>query len=111
MPSRLSHGPAVGLSASRLGIANHVAYHPVPYIPSRALAGQAKEEQEAAKEHGQRNGQAGALPVGEEASNAVPMSKRSLDTSTDSVDDSQFLEEYCPDTPEPARGKNKHSQS
>lgn len=76
-----------------------------------SCAWQAREEQETAKEHGQRNGQAGAIPVGEEASNAVPMSKRSLDASSDSVDDSALLEEYCPDTPEPARGKNKHSQS
>ena len=83
----------------------------MPYIPSSALHGQAREEQEAAKECGQHNSQPGAIPVGEEASNAVPMSKRSLDASSDSVDDSQLLEEYCPDTPEPARGKNKHSQS
>lgn len=73
---------------------------------------QAREEEEE-RQRAQTSGKAGAgdIPEGLEASNAVPLSKRTADASSDSVDESQLLEECYPDTPEPARGKNKHSQS
>jgi len=78
-----------------------------------SLPTQGREEQGESWEHAQSNGQTstGAIPDGQEASNAVPLSKRSADASSDSVDESQLLEEFSPDTPEPARGKNKHSKS
>ena len=74
---------------------------------------QAEAEREEALEETQSNGKAGtgAIPEGQEASNAVPISKRVADASSDSVDENQLLEECNPDTPEPARGKNKHSRS
>lgn len=73
---------------------------------------QAREEEEEGQ-RAQINGKAGSgnIPEGLEASNAVPLSKRTADASSDIVDESQLLEECYPDTPEPARGKNKHSQS
>lgn len=75
---------------------------------------QTRDDEDEAQDRAQANGQAGTGPAldGQEASNAVPLiNKRSADASSDSVDESQLLEECYPDTPEPARGKNKHSKS
>lgn len=74
---------------------------------------QAKEEHEEALEHMHSSGNTstGDIPEGQEASNAVPLSKRVAEASSDSVDETQLLEECYPDTPDPARGKNKHSKS
>jgi hypothetical protein len=47
------------------------------------------------------------VPEGETASNVVALRHGSTD---DSLDESQLLEECYPDTPEPARGKNKRSK-
>ena len=76
------------------------------------LRSHAEEEREYL-DHMQSNRQAstGNIPEGQEASNAVPISKRVAEASSDSVDETQLLEECYPDTPEPARGKNKHSRS
>ncbi len=47
------------------------------------------------------------VPEGETASNVVALRHGSSD---DSLDETQLLEECYPDTPEPARGKNKRSK-
>ena len=49
----------------------------------------------------------GELLEGESASNVVVLRHGSTD---ESVDETQLLEECYPDTPEPARGKNKRSK-
>ncbi len=74
---------------------------------------QAQDERDASLKQTQSNGKAstGDIPEGQEASNAVPISKRIAEASSDSVDETQLLEECNPDLPEPARGKNKHSRS
>lgn len=74
---------------------------------------QAQEERDATAEQMQGNGRAstGDIPEGQEASNAVPIGKRIAEAGSDSVDETQLLEECNPDLPEPARGKNKHSRS
>ena len=74
---------------------------------------QAREEHDEALKQMQSNGKAstGDISEGQEASNAVPISKRIAEASSDSVDETQLLEECNPDLPEPARGKNKHSRS
>lgn len=48
------------------------------------------------------------VPEGESASNVVAMSRHG--STDESLDESQLLEECYPDTPEPARGKNKRSK-
>lgn len=57
-----------------------------------------------------RDEQCGGVPGGQEASNVVALRHASVETSHESVDESQLLEECYPDTPEPARGKNKRSK-
>jgi hypothetical protein len=54
----------------------------------------------------------GSIPSreGQEASNVVALRHASIESSHESVDESQLLEECYPDTPEPARGKNKRSK-
>ena len=55
--------------------------------------------------------QPGEVPEGVEASNVVALPRHgTAETSHESVDEAQILEECYPDTPEPARGKNKRSK-
>ena len=84
----------------------------VPASGSRNGSGQLPSREEVPSGSGQElAAQQGELPDGVEASNVVALQRHgTADASHDPVDDAQILEECYPDTPEPARGKNKRSK-
>jgi hypothetical protein len=64
---------------------------------------------------GARNGSGGeaaaGVPDGAEASNVVTLQRHAPgEASHESVDEAQLVEEFNPDSQEPARGKNKRSK-